>query len=116
MKFLFFALIQHKSAGIEKRFGSQVIALGRGHVRGLPLATKRFIIDATPGPGACTRNSAKERRQVHQTPMKRSRLSTSRGQSSVEELSPGAGPTDGYYSAPKGPHHNVFRCSEISDR
>src|ERR1700730_2165909 len=52
MKFLHFVLIQHKSAGIEKRFGSQVIALGRGHVRGLPLATKRFIIDATPGAGA----------------------------------------------------------------
>jgi hypothetical protein len=60
MKFLLFALIQHKSAGIQKRFGSQVIALGRGHVRGLPLATKRFIIDATPGAGACTRNTAKK--------------------------------------------------------
>src|ERR1700738_4965108 len=116
MKCLHFVLIQHKSAGIKKRFGSQVIALGRGHVRGLPLATKRFIIDATPGPGACTRTRAKERRQAHQTPMKRSRLSTSRGQSSVEELSPGAGPIDGYYSAPKGPHNKVFRCSEISDR
>ena len=59
MKFFLSVFIQHKSAGIEKRFGPQAIALGRGHFRGLPLATNRFIVDGTTRRGcACTRNSA----------------------------------------------------------
>ena len=59
MKFFLSVFIQHKSAEIEKRFGPKAIALGRGHFRGLPLATNRFIIDGTTRRGcACTRNSA----------------------------------------------------------
>ena len=116
MKFLLFVLIQHQSAGIEKRFGSQVIALGRGHVRGLPLATKRFIVDATPGLGTHAPATVRKVPTSEPNPGQAKSAFDFPRECGVKELSPAARPIDGYYSAPKGLHYNVIRCSETSDR